>query len=601
VDRPRNAVTVRHGDAIAILRGMPDASVDCVLTDPPYGLDEHPTDKIVTALTAWLSGDREHVPDGRGFMNRRWDRFVPPPAVWDEAYRVLKPGGIMLVFAAPRTADLMGLSLRLARFTIRDRIRVETTDTELPAEVAWAYSTGFPKGLDISKAIDRMRDDAPDIVRVTSWLKRQADVAGVTRADVDRHMGTSDMGAWWLSDLQHRCQVPTWEQWTQLRTLIGFGDEMDSEVQRLNSRKGAPGDSWDQREVLARRTRLATGRVGYGFREEFPETAPATTDAAAWVGWNTALKPAYEPVLVAQKPLDGTYAENVLTHGVGALNVSACRVGVEDRVNNAGGVSSLQRVSRVVHGYREHVTTSVGEASAVTGRWPTNLLLQHAPSCTDDECADGCPAAEMNAQSGIRTSGKMLATHADHGKTSGVLGVFHGGSARETYGDTGGAARFFPSFRYQAKAGAGERPEYTGPTCDCIPVEVHPDNWPAWATAVDGACPDCGTPVGLVMHPTVKPLELIRWLLRLIAPKGAVVLDMFAGTGTVGEAAILEGCRAILVELTGKHIPLIDARLARYDDPLALARALRGDVPKAAKAKPVGEPGMVSLFDEVSA
>lgn len=123
-------VTLYGGDALAVLASLPDASVDAVITDPPYGLADLPPATVAKALAAWLSGDREHVPDGRGFMGREWDKFVPPPAVWDECARVLKPGGHLLAFAAPRTADLMGLSIRLAGLEVRDSLH-------------WIYGSGF--------------------------------------------------------------------------------------------------------------------------------------------------------------------------------------------------------------------------------------------------------------------------------------------------------------------------------------------------------------------------------------------------------------------------------------------------------------------------
>lgn len=115
---PTASVTLTN--ALDGLRQLPDNSVDAVITDPPYGLTEISAKKLTDALSHWVSGDREYVPAGRGFMNNSWDRFVPPPALWDEALRVLKPGGYLVSFAGARTVDLMGLSIRLAGFRVRD-------------------------------------------------------------------------------------------------------------------------------------------------------------------------------------------------------------------------------------------------------------------------------------------------------------------------------------------------------------------------------------------------------------------------------------------------------------------------------------------------
>lgn len=134
---------VYHGNCLDELKNLPDNSIDAIVTDPPYGLGDSDPDYILDALKMWIGGDRSHIPAGKGFMGKQWDAFVPPPAVWDECYRVLKPGGHILVFAGTRTQDLMGLSVRMAGFEIRDSI-------------SWIYGSGFPKSMDISKALDKM-------------------------------------------------------------------------------------------------------------------------------------------------------------------------------------------------------------------------------------------------------------------------------------------------------------------------------------------------------------------------------------------------------------------------------------------------------------
>ena len=133
--------TLHEGDSLDILRGMADNSVHAIVTDPPYGLSGHSQTAVVDCLTAWLAGE-EYKPTGGGFMGKAWDSWVPSPLVWKEAFRVLRPGGHILCFAGSRTADLMGIALRLAGFEMRDTIM-------------WVYGSGFPKSHDVSKAIDR--------------------------------------------------------------------------------------------------------------------------------------------------------------------------------------------------------------------------------------------------------------------------------------------------------------------------------------------------------------------------------------------------------------------------------------------------------------
>jgi len=134
---------IYQGNCLDILKTFPDNSIDACVTDPPYGLSDHKPDDVVFVLKEWLNGNDSLIPNKRGFMGKDWDAFVPPPAVWKEVLRVLKPGAHCLVFAGTRTVDLMGISLRLGGFEIRDKI-------------VWCYGSGFPKSLDIGKAVDQI-------------------------------------------------------------------------------------------------------------------------------------------------------------------------------------------------------------------------------------------------------------------------------------------------------------------------------------------------------------------------------------------------------------------------------------------------------------
>lgn len=141
-----DTITVWHGDSIATMRELPDNSIDSIVTDPPYGLSSITPDQIADVMVKWSTGHRDYMPQTRGFMGKSWDGFVPPPALWDEAMRVLKPGGHLLAFAGSRTHDLMGMSIRLAGFDIRD-------------SVAWLTGSGFPKSHDVGKSTGDPRWD----------------------------------------------------------------------------------------------------------------------------------------------------------------------------------------------------------------------------------------------------------------------------------------------------------------------------------------------------------------------------------------------------------------------------------------------------------
>jgi hypothetical protein len=463
-------------------------------------------------------------------MGRAWDAFVPPPAVWDECLRVLKPGGHLLAFAGSRTADLMGMSVRLAGFEIRDTI-------------TWHYGNGFPKSLDVGKAIDRRRDDHVDLLAVTARIRAARDAAGATNRDIDAAFGTNGMAGHWTSSASQPA-VPTWEQWQQLREMLALADDMDAEVWRLNGRKGTPGEAWQNAEVLAIDARFnepsGVVSIGQGGRVavERQIKAPATDAARQWSGWGTALKPASEPIIVARKPLAGTVAQTVLGHGTGALNIDACRVATTDSLN--GGAYSENPSERWdgAENWR-YQRGGAGDYKAPVGRWPANVVLSHAAvwdddadelvdACTDG-CVDGCPVAELDAQSGVLKSGDRAPGVTKGGRRGGIMGEHVDKvSARAFVGDSGGASRFFPTFRYQAKAPTRERPK------------------------VDG-----------VAHPTVKPVALMQWLVRLVCPPGGVVLEPFAGSGTTVEACLLESARCVAVERDDTYLPLIAHRVNR--------------------------------------
>jgi site-specific DNA-methyltransferase (adenine-specific) len=135
-----------------VLKDLEDNSIDSVVSDPPYGLSQISTQVFNECMLKWCTDDRSFMPSSKGFMGKSWDSFVPPPSLWDEVYRVLKPGGHALIFAGSRTQDLMGLSLRLAGFEMRDCIQ-------------WIYGSGFPKSLNIGKAIDKTQGNEREIIR----------------------------------------------------------------------------------------------------------------------------------------------------------------------------------------------------------------------------------------------------------------------------------------------------------------------------------------------------------------------------------------------------------------------------------------------------
>ena len=379
------------------MRGLPPESVDAVVTDPPYEL---------------------------GFMGKGWDAsgIAYRVDLWQEVLRVLKPGGHLLAFGGTRTAHRLACGIEDAGFEIRDSI-------------AWMYGSGFPKSLDVSKAIDK--------------------AAGAERGKV-RH---------------------------------------PSAATAYSSKAGNHRPWMDEAAAL-------------GYREVDGDT-PATPAAQQWQGWGTALKPAHEPIVVARKPLIGSVAANVLAHGTGALNVDGCRIaGEPDRASGWSKTGSKGGPNDAMSGDNYDRDPKPDNPA---GRWPANVIL------------DESQAAELDRQSGVTTGTVGM------GKTTGGFRFMNGDTETvqkfdRGLTDIGGASRFF----YTAKANNSERPR-----------------------------------VGDVAHPTVKPLDLMQYLVRLVTPPGGTVLDPFAGSGTTAEACIIEGFRCITIELTAEYLPLIAQRLTK--------------------------------------
>lgn len=292
------AVNLLNGDCLEQMKEIPDNSIDAVVTDPPYGLGKEPD--IVKVMRDWCDQGYHEI-KGKGFMGKEWDAFVPQPVVWKEVMRVLKPGGYALVACGTRTQDWMTSSLRFAGFEIRDI-------------VAWVYGSGFPKSLDVSKAIDK--------------------AAGAERKPTGRtkpgHEGFANRGNM-------------------------------SSVQSLKGTLGGEGGfarPWmdDPEKVEA----------------YHQETAPATEAAKQWEGFGTALKPAMELWTLARKPLgEKTVAANVLKHGTGALNIDRCRVGRyegdESGWSKSGSKASENRAMSGGNYDR-------GPKPDAPGRWPANLI-----------------------------------------------------------------------------------------------------------------------------------------------------------------------------------------------------------------------------------
>ena len=589
--------TIHNGDCIETMKAMPPESVDAIVCDPPYGLSNTTPAQVADTITKWAGGDRGHVPTGRGFMGKSWDAFVPPPAVWDECMRVLKPGGHMVVFAGSRTQDLMGLSIRLAGFEMRDSL-------------AWLYGSGFPKSHNVSKSqikevektygesqcdcvdprdgrtdrdglgregrggagtaggsrqvpeVEAGPTGSPTVTR--SAADHLLELRGVDHAEAEGRREVAE--AVLLPDVRGRGAEAPRHGSTSVRSGLegstggdsGAGQGVsvlleDTGAERAGATRapsgavpvrrdepaGEPGDAL--RFVPSRDRGDHESGLGVDPGRREPRRVHLDSEGGrgnpvarvcSWCGlpdreWltgaeqlGTALKPAFEPIVLARKPLaEKTVARNVLAYGTGAINVDACRIGMSDEdravVNNRSGAAdgSKGNIYQPAVGYR-----APGEkfTAAPSGRWPANVLLdQHAAAWVDEQSGHQRDGVAVQRNGGGRRigSGLIYSNYTD-GKSAPDLG----------YGGSGGASRFF----YVAKAPKSERPN------------------------VDG-----------VQHPTVKPLAIMRWLIRLVTPPGGTVLDPFAGSGTTIEAALIEGFDPVGIEMETDYLPLIQHRIDR--------------------------------------
>lgn len=313
-------------------------------------------------------------------------------------------------------------------------------------------------------------------------------------------------------------------------------------------------------------------------------SAPATDDAKRWKGWGSALKPAFEPVVVARKPLAKglTLAANVLAHGTGALNIDGCRVAAPGETIANHGASAEASRSKGIYGDSTPEGVSrpaFQQPGQALGRWPANVILTHAPGCGDG-CAPGCPVAALDAQSGITTDGIAVRRNGVSGGTgSSIVRAKPEGTPDMGYGGAGGASRFFTTTEYGDDdlpgAKPGEAPFYYGPKAARSEREAGCEGLPArtGSEAVDRDEGSAGTQSPRAgagrtadavrnFHPTVKPVAVMRWLVRLSVPKGGIVLDPFMGSGTTGVAAVREGFHFVGIERDPAYHAIATARIS---------------------------------------
>lgn len=595
------------GDCLAVMPTLEAESVDAIVSDPPYGL---------------------------AFMGKAWDHGVPGPEFWREAFRVAKPGAHLVAFGGTRTYHRLTCAIEDAGWEIRDCL-------------SWLYGSGFPKSLDVSKAMDK-RGGYPHLAaQIGEALKSARESRGLTVGECDKRFcgGTTNWS--WFEGRPKGQRAPTPEtfaaiaaDWPEVAHLA----ESVAEAEREVVGRGKSGIG----------TAFGDGEWARGSAQDFNITAPATALAREWQGWGTALKPAWEPIILARKPLTGTVASNVAQHGTGAINVDGCRIeGAPPSVPQP----KFNSPTGAVYGFKAGEGRN-GEMSHASGRWPANV-------CLDEEAAGMLDAQTGELKSGARNS-------PNNPQSTGIYGTYKGGNGNLFRADSGGASRFF----FVAKEGqcdnasdavltsshgeqvADSAPSLASPsrspaplpvgresTADCtactprqsLALSVEAKDSTDTIQTTPTSCESCGSALRVTAdstsqasavrvedasdpvsgtrflytakasrrereaglegmptkvqklpgkstgfnpttgevthgytgearnhHPTVKPIALMRWLCRLVTPKGGLILDPFTGSGTTGCAAVLEGFRFVGIEREPEYAAIAEKRIAHW-------------------------------------
>jgi len=592
--------TVYHGDCIEVMRSLPDNSVDSVVTDPPYGLEfmgkdwDSPWKRSgdVVADPASVGGfqdgaggnpySRSRIRIGAGGeASYGFQLWVTDFAT--EALRVLKPGAHLLAFGGTRTWHRLAVGIEDAGFEIRDSI-------------AWMYGSGFPKSLDVSKAISKHSTIglcSCSVPEPVVKLRHEKDIQRRNKATFgnDDGQGTRGVGGC-EGTASHAMETPressdvsvnnSCAEISAVRNVREGNAETGKILQEIGepfllpqlfesvskekghgdveiwaglergaresspARQGLPelfndggqGAGSSSLSALSVRGQKHDGQSDFTLSELSPQSRsqeqqnpfsgqdnredskglPNDDYSCAQCGGvrkdigGTALKPAHEPIVVARKPLIGTVAENVLTHGTGALNIDGSRIGTQEMFKTTSNGEVISGNDSMTGANYKRIPN--GTAS---GRWPANVIL------------DESQAAELDRQSGVSSTKQPAGVVEDNREGSDSIGAFSGSYKRQGLTDSGGASRFF----YVAKANKRERPR-------------------------DGD----------TAHPTVKPLALMRYLCTLVTPPGGTILEPFAGSGTTVQAALMEGFNVIGIEMTDEYLPLIVERIERYGEML---------------------------------
>ncbi len=513
-----------QGDCIEEMKKLEENSIDAIITDPPYGLEfmGKEWDKFKEGERKSFVGGGGDVTDKTNDAYMRINKTANRPSALSiqqkydmqsffeefgkEAIRILKPGGFMLIMGGTRTYHRLVCGIEDAGFEIRDTIM-------------WLYGSGFPKSLNIGKQIDK-RKDWKKYEEFSKKLKEKREELGLTKqqAFIKCNFKAKTFGG--NSWFEHG-RIPLKEDYKLLKQGLDLDNLFDNLFEEVEREFLGKDKNWGEK-----------GSVPLTGYKEFE----VTKGNSIWEGWGTALKPACEPIVVARKPLsEKNVALNVLKWGTGGINIDDCRVGNEERTYP---ITMTPGNFETTNGGKN---IKSGEAT-VQGRFPANIIL-------DEEAGK-----MLDEQSGVIKSGKMNGIY--HGFNDGNIFGKAGKTEMNYSGDKGGASRFF----YCAKASKSER----NFGCEGGDYKSKRPSGVLYNKEEPDGFRDTLKRNLKNNHPTVKPLKLMEYLVKLVSKEGAIVLDPFVGSGTTAIACIKQGRKFIGIEKEEEYIKIVNARIKPY-------------------------------------
>ena len=528
-----------NGDCIEEMKKLPENSVDAIVTDPPYGLEfmGKEWDKLWSKRDAKKDSSMNRNNDP--YLGARVDKYVAGYEAqqfhnaWaKECLRVLKPGGFLLSFGGTRTYHRMACGIEDAGFEIRDCIQ-------------WLYGSGFPKSLNIGKQIDKMNFRFYD-KGFQDYCNECRNKKGYSHNRINELMNTATTGGGFSSSVMGNKQfneLPTLEMYSKLKQILQMDNRYDKLIKKTEAEREVIGKG--KAKFLEQNKVFELNKEGYG---DYDLTAPATPEAKQWEGYGTALKPANEPIVVARKPLsEKNVALNVLKWRTGGINIDGCRIGHNEPIKLAN--RKQRKAGWNIQNCGFDSTKNTTASANFQGRFPANILF-------DEEAARLLDLQSGKLSKGGFQKGSIMKTNGTGGEATGNIYGVYGGQINNPninmFNGNYGASRFF----YCAKASRSER----NAGCDNLPKGEAPGS--KRSKPAEGRSSALGEPRSN-FHPTVKPVKLMQYLIRLVAPKGATVLDPFMGSGTTG-IAHKEGVEFIGIEKDAEYIKIARARINHY-------------------------------------